>query len=600
MEHVKWRDIARYIWSHWRLVPVKLAIVAASLLLMTGAEILLPLFSGKLVDVLSQGPMSSHNAATEIVWALFAIGLIYAIARFVMDRVWLLVATTTMRKMVQDAFHRIQRFSTEWHNNAFAGATVRKVTRGQWAYDTMADVIVYGFIPSLLVVGGVIVLIAARLPLIALFLASMVLIYIGLNILAVTKYISHVNRLSNEQDSKVGAALADSITCNTVVKSFGAEVREDELFSDTISLWRERANVAWSRMTNTGFAQLLVLNIVRAGMLFMSLWFWSNGTATTGDVVLVLTSYFIIHGYLREIGHDIRMWQKGVNEIEDIVKFSSMQFGVADAEGALDFKPKDGEISFEDITFGYENQNRSIYSDFSISIAAGERVALIGKSGSGKSTFVKLVQRLYDPDSGTVTIDGENIADVTQSSLRSAIALVAQDPILFHRTLAENISYGRPDASMEEITLAAKRAHADEFIDALPKDYDTLVGERGVKLSGGERQRVAIARAFLADCPILILDEATSSLDSHTEQQIQSSIKELMVGRTTIVIAHRLSTIREVDRILVFDAGEIVEQGNHDELMAKDEGYYRTMILSQAMGDIIYDEIDEEQEKQVS
>jgi ATP-binding cassette subfamily B protein len=235
----------------------------------------------------------------------------------------------------------------------------------------------------------------------------------------------------------------------------------------------------------------------------------------------------------------------------------------------------------DQVTFGYQNAAEPLYRDFSLRIRPGERVALVGPTGGGKSTFVKLIQRLYDLDGGRILIDGQDIAAVTQASLRQAIALVPQDPSLFHRSVAENIAYGRPDATSDQIKIAARRARAHDFITRLPRGYDTLVGERGVKLSGGERQRVALARAFLADAPILVLDEATSSLDVETERQVQAAMDELMTGRTTIVIAHRLSTIRGADRILVFQNGRVVEEGRHGELIARGGAYARMNAVTE-------------------
>lgn len=250
---------------------------------------------------------------------------------------------------------------------------------------------------------------------------------------------------------------------------------------------------------------------------------------------------------------------------------------ISDIEGAAQIAPKAGRIEFDHVTFGYEDGASVLYKDFSLSIEAGQIVGLVGPSGSGKSTFVKLIQRLYDVSDGCIRIDGEDISKVDQASLRRSIALVPQDPHLFHRSLAENIAYGRPDASLDDINAAARKAHAAEFIEALPLGYDTLVGERGVKLSGGERQRVAIARAFLVDAPIVIFDEATSSLDTITEKHIQDAMAELMKGRTTIMIAHRLSTVRDVERILVFDKGRLVEEGDHQSLMQLPSGRYRAL-----------------------
>jgi ATP-binding cassette, subfamily B, bacterial len=234
------------------------------------------------------------------------------------------------------------------------------------------------------------------------------------------------------------------------------------------------------------------------------------------------------------------------------------------------------------VIFHYGGHRAPLYDDLSVDIRTGERIGLVGRSGSGKTTFVKLVQRLYDVSNGRILIDGQDIAHATQQSLRSQIAIVQQDPILFHRSLAENIAYGAPGASMAAIEQAARLANAHDFILRLPKGYGTLVGERGVKLSGGERQRVALARAFLADAPVLILDEATSSLDSESEALIQQAMERLMKGRTSVVIAHRLSTVRSLDRILVFDRGEIVEQGTHTALIARADGIYRSLFERQA------------------
>jgi ATP-binding cassette subfamily B protein len=261
---------------------------------------------------------------------------------------------------------------------------------------------------------------------------------------------------------------------------------------------------------------------------------------------------------------------------------------VVDRPNAPDFEPGAGKIAFEHVSFGYKNASDALYSDFSLEIAPGETVALVGPTGSGKSTFVKLVQRLYDVDAGAILIDGQDVRSVTQASLRRSIALVPQDPALFHRSLRENIAYARPDASMEDVIACARRARAHDFIEKLPFGYDTEVGERGVKLSGGERQRVALARAFLADAPVLILDEATSSLDVETEREVQAAMAELKQGRTTIVIAHRLSTVREADRILVFNQGRIVEQGKHAELISARGLYARLNAMSR--GDVLNEE----------
>jgi ATP-binding cassette subfamily B protein len=278
------------------------------------------------------------------------------------------------------------------------------------------------------------------------------------------------------------------------------------------------------------------------------------------------------------------MLQRSVNEMEEMVQLHREPLGVADAPGAKDLRITAGEVRFEHVTFRYAGQVTPLYRDLGVRIAPGERVGLVGRSGSGKTTFVKLIQRLYDVTEGRIEIDGQDIARATQASLRSQIAIVQQEPILFHRSLAENIAYARPEASPGQIERAARLANAHMFIERLPRGYQTLVGERGVKLSGGERQRVALARAFLADRPILILDEATSSLDSESEALIQDAMDRLMVGRTSIVIAHRLSTVRAMDRILVFEHGHIVEEGSHETLLHRPHGHYRRLFERQSSG----------------
>jgi ATP-binding cassette, subfamily B, bacterial len=328
-----------------------------------------------------------------------------------------------------------------------------------------------------------------------------------------------------------------------------------------------------------------------------AIWLWWQGRATPGGVTFVLTSYFIVHGYLRDVGQHVANLQRSVNEMEDLVEMHVLPLGVADRPDAEPIRIGRGEVLFDRITFRYGAHTEPLFHDFTLRIEAGERVGLVGHSGSGKTTFVKLLQRLYDLHDGRILIDGQEIARAAQVSLRSQLALVPQEPLLFHRSLAENIAYARPEATAAEIERAAQLANAHDFIIRQPKGYATLVGERGVKLSGGERQRVALARAFLANAPILILDEATSSLDSESEALIQEAMQRLIVGRTAIVIAHRLSTVRMLDRILVFEQGRVVEEGTHDALVRRTEGTYKRLFERQALGLFVEeDDMDEAEE----
>ena len=582
------REASVFVWRYWRQVPWLLSGAFVTMALATLCDVFLPVFAGRLIDSLADVAFAEQSARVgDAYWALAAfvgISVAFHLFREVSYRFWIPLTTISMRRIIGDAFYRVQRFSADWQANSFAGATVRKISRGMWAYDEFADTIYIGYLPAAIVLVGITANLMVHWLLMGVFVLVAVSIYLVVSILLVSLYVAPANEIMNESDSAVGAAMADAVSCNATVKSFGAEKREDKRFFDVADLWRRRARKAWSREINGGTVLSVMSLLLQAGLLSLALWYWSRGQATAGDVTFVMTSYFVIHGYLREIGQHVRNMQKAINEIEDLVGFQNQVIDVADRETASDLRAAGGAIAFDGVTFRYGNQQTPIYADFSLRIGAGERVALVGPSGSGKSTFVKLVQRLYDVDHGEIRIDGQDIAGATQESLRRAIALVPQDPALFHRSLAENIAYARPEASREEIEQAARRAHAHDFIQRLPQGYETLVGERGVKLSGGERQRVALARAFLADAPILILDEATSSLDSITEAQIQEAIEELMEGRTTIVIAHRLSTVRSVDRILVFRDGCIVEQGTQQELLARDDGHFRELLAMQIEG----------------
>jgi ATP-binding cassette subfamily B protein len=482
----------------------------------------------------------------------------------------------------RDAFARVQRFSTDWHANSFAGSTVRKITRGMWALDLLNDTILMALLPSLLVLLGSMILLGLHWASLGLVVGLGALIYVAMTVVFSTRYIAPAASVSNAWDTRVGGMLADALTCNAVVKSFGAEAREDARLAGVVGRWRRRVKRTWLRYTYSSTAQLAVLLCLRTAVIGGSLLLWMVGRASPGDVTFVLTSYFIIHAYLRDIGMHINNLQRSVNDMEELVAIHGEPIGIADAADARPIAVAGGRIMFEDVMFHYGGHRTPLYRGLSVDIRAGERVGLVGRSGSGKTTFVKLVQRLHDVSGGRILIDGQDIAKATQYSLRSQIAIVQQDPILFHRSLAENIAYARPGAGMAAIEQAARLANAHEFILRLPKGYGTLVGERGVKLSGGERQRVALARAFLADTPVLILDEATSSLDSESEALIQEAMARLMKGRTAIVIAHRLATVRSLDRILVFEHGEIVEQGIHTALAARPGGIYRGLFERQA------------------
>jgi len=577
------RVVIPFVFRHWLNQPWLTLTIAFGLLGATVADLLMPIYSGHLVDALTLGAgnPAARQAALAAFGAIVALGLTSIILRMIGLRAIVPFTLKIMSDVARDAFVRVQRFSTDWHANSFAGSTVRKVTRGMWALDLYNDTILMALLPSLMVLLGSVVLLGLHWTSLGLVIAIGALIYVSMTVAFSTQYIAPAARVSNAWDTKVGGTLADALTCNAVVKSFGAEQREDARLMRVIDRWRRRVNRTWLRYISTNAVQLSVLLCLRGSVIGGSLLLWLAGKASPGDVTYVLTSYYIIHAYLRDVGMHVNNLQRSVNDMEELVEIHDQPIGIADAADAAPIAIDGGRIQFEDVTFHYGGHRAPLYDGLSIDIRAGERVGLVGRSGSGKTTFVKLVQRLYDISGGRILIDGQDIARATQQSLRSQIAIVQQDPILFHRTLAENIAYGAPGASMAAIEQAARLANAHDFILRLPKGYGTLVGERGVKLSGGERQRVALARAFLADAPVLILDEATSSLDSESEALIQEAMVRLMKDRTSIVIAHRLSTVRSLDRILVFDRGEIVEQGTHAALTARRDGIYRSLFERQ-------------------
>jgi ATP-binding cassette subfamily B protein len=573
-------QVMAFIARYWRRRPLLMAATVGLTLVAIGFELWIPTASQNLIEAATRGP--KHTNIAWVAWIVFVgVYVTAAVIRNTAIRFWNPLAAHTMQEMTDEAFHRVQSFSADWHGDTFAGATVRHITRAMWGYDMVADAVVLWIGPALIVLVGLSVQMMLRWPLVGGFSLTMVVIYVSAVVLFSNFYVRKANMKSVALDSRIGAALADSISSNPTVKGFGAEPREEQRFADVTRSWREATMITWNRYMNVWLFQNLMLTLLQAGLTGLLVLRWTQGRASAGDVAFVITSFLLMSGYLRNIGDNIRMAQKALADVEDVARYATIAPQVADLPDAPAFIGESGEIVFDRVSFSYKTAETPIYDHFSLRIAPGERLALVGPTGSGKSTFVKLVQRLYDVQGGRVLIDGQDVAAVSQGSLRRGIAVVPQDPALFHRTIAENIAYARPDATPEEIALAAKRARAHDFIARLPKGYDTLVGERGVKLSGGERQRVAIARAFLADAPILVLDEATSSLDVETEREVQAATEDLMRGRTTIVIAHRLSTIRHADRILVFQDGRVVEEGRHGELVAKGGAYARLNAVAE-------------------
>ena len=571
-QRISFVETVQFCWGFFKRFPLFVFLAYFCITLNILAELLHPLALGWLVDYVSAIPEPTYENFVTGFWLAMILvfqGVFYHLTQRGAHFLNCYTDSRVERLVAAETLDRVQHFSADWHANAFAGSIVTKIKRAMRAVHDFYDIFCYDIYPVIGVTVGIIILVTLRSPVLGLIFFVFSIFYTILSILLATQYVAPKNREANLHDNYIGAALADTLSSNATVKSFAGEQRENTKFGKVSYLWMIAARWSWIRGNIVALTQAIIINGLKFVIMGGAVYLWYKGTFTPGDVAFMFSGYGMIMGYLRTIGDRIRDMNQAMNDMEDTIIFHQTPIQVKNTPGAKVMNVNKGEIEFKDISFEYPNQTSAVYEDFSLTIQAGQKIALVGHSGSGKSTFVKLLQRLYDVQKGEVVIDGQNIAKVTQESLRDNIALVPQDPILFHRSLAENIAYGKPSATMEEIEKAAKLAHAHEFIDKLPNRYDTLVGERGIKLSGGERQRVAIARAILADCPILVLDEATSSLDSESEKLIQDALHHLLEGRTSIIVAHRFSTIKEVDRILVFEEGEIIEDGSFEALIEK-------------------------------
>ncbi len=576
-----------FLFQYWRRETAVVAMAVVGIAVATTADLLLPVYSGKIIDALATAHVAKrdalHSALTSLA-VMAALGIVVVLGRWLSMVGYTRLTIRLMTRFAEDTFSRIQHLSTEWHINNFGGATLRSITRGMWATQAVNRAVLISLLPAMVVLFGSTILIGYRWPLLGSCIAVSALLYSCLSVILSLRYVEPSYRLANLHDSRLGATMSEILTCNSVVKAFGAELNEEQCLRRSVRKWSRRAYRAWSRSNDSGNIQLAALFIFRLAVLVYSMFLWFYDRATPGDITFVLTSYFLLHAYLREIGQTVANLQAGLADMEGLVAYRETPVGVSDSTDAVAANIKQGDIRFDGVEFRYPRRSIPLFHNLNLHIPPSQKVGLVGCSGSGKTTLIKLLQRLYDVDAGRIMIDDLDIRGMLQSTLRSQIAIVPQDPILFHRSLAENIGYGRPGATRQEIEAAARAANADEFILRQPHAYQTRVGERGIRLSGGERQRIALARAFLADAPIVILDEATSSLDSESEMLIHDAVSRLMVGRTCIVIAHRLSTIRSLDRILVLVDGEIVEDGRHEELIQLASGTYRHLAEVQALG----------------
>jgi ATP-binding cassette subfamily B protein len=526
-----------------------------------------PEIVGQLITILII--ISGNSAASWVCWRIMGFSYVY-------------YSSLVMSELFNLCFAKLHLHSFSYFNNNFVGTLVKRV---QWfvkAYEGVSDRIIYELGTLLINITFIVIVLFLRNYYLGMVILLWLVVFMTINYFF-SKYKYKYDLARNEAQSEATGYLADTVTNNANVKLFNAYSREKQGFADKQEKVRRLMNFSWSLNEVFTAIQGLFMISLEVGMFYLAIKLWQENLITLGDFVLIQAYLINIFQRIWNFGRTIVRIYEGLSDAEEMTVILNTEPEIQDIPKAKNLLVNKGMIDFNEVGFNY-HQTREVLKNFNLTIKPGERVAIIGPSGAGKTTIAKIILRMYDLSAGKILIDGQNIAQVTQESLWENISLVPQDPILFHRPLQENIRYGNPKASKKDIISAAKAANCHEFIENLPEKYETYVGERGIKLSGGERQRVAIARAILHNAPILILDEATSSLDSESEKLIQDALDKLMKNKTVIVIAHRLSTIRKMDRIIVVDQGKIIEEGTHQNLINKQGGIYKKLWELQAGG----------------
>lgn len=480
-----------------------------------------------------------------------------------------------MTNISVECFEYLHKHSYRFFTNNFAGALVKKVSRLIRGFERVGDKIYWDLGSMglrLLIILGTLTYLH---PLLGAVMGAWTAIFLAANYL-LSRYKFKFDIARSEFDSKVTGVLADTIVNNTNIKLFSGLKSEIAAFTEVNQKWAGKVKKSWDVNAHIEAGQAAFMILLEFTVLYSSIKLWEKDLIQIVDFFLIQTYLLEMFHQLWNFGRHLRDLYEALAESEEMTVILNTPIEIKDSERAKNLAVHTSKVEFKNANFAYSDEE-SVIKNLSFTIKPGEKIALIGPSGGGKSTIVKLLLRLFDLQKGKILIDNQDISAVTQDSLRKAIALVPQDPILFHRTLMENIRYGNRSATRQEIIAASKMAHCHEFISKFHKSYNTYVGERGIKLSGGQRQRVAIARAILSNAKILILDEATSSLDSESEKLIQDALTNLIKNKTTFIIAHRLSTIMNTDRIFVLDNGRIIEEGTHADLVSKESGLYKKL-----------------------
>jgi ATP-binding cassette subfamily B protein len=570
-------------WPHVRRRPLLLGAVLASTVAMEAAVLAAPWYLRQFFNALAaQGPSEAAAAALlSTLWVIAALWVADRLLKRAQDIANVYLQAGIMASLYEKTFAYLMGHSHSFFVSSFSGALTHKVSRYTRAFEGILDAILLQFVPAALFVAGATAVLFMRHPLLGAALGAWCVLFVWFQAL-IGRLRQPVRRARSEADTKVTGALSDAIANQSSVALFSGLSHERGRLRAVVSDWHQKTLRNWLVDGWIWGAIGLFVVAIQVGLMWGAVLLWKQGLLTVGDFVLIQSYLLTVFNLLMSIGFNLRRFYDAFADAGEMLAILQTPHEVRDKRGARHLAIESGQVWFDDVSFNF-HEGAPVLRQLNLAIAGGERVALVGPSGAGKSTVTKLLLRLYDVDSGEIKIDGQDIAGVTQDSLRDAIAFVPQEPALFHRSLMENIRYGWRDATDAQVIEAAKKAHCHEFIERLPQGYETLVGERGVKLSGGERQRVAIARAILKDAPILVLDEATSSLDSGSEALIQDALETLMRGKTVIVIAHRLSTIMKMDRIIVMEAGAVVAQGTHLQLV-RERGLYQKLWSIQAGG----------------
>jgi ATP-binding cassette subfamily B protein len=569
------KSLLPYLWEFRGRVVLALAFLALAKV----ATVSVPLVLKEIVDALSP-----TNATLALpVFLLVAYGALrLANSTFgeLRDAVFAKVTQRSIRRVALRVFEHLHNLALRFHLERQTGGMSRDIERGTAGIRFLLNFMLFNILPTILEIGFVAAILLVKYdPWFCIVTLVTLVVYIAFT-LWVTEWRMIFRRNMNEMDSKANTRAIDSLLNYETVKYFNNEGFEARRYDETLQSWEKAAvrNQTSLSLLNIGQGA-----VIAAGVTILMLMAGQGvvrGTMTIGDLVLVNAFLIQLYMPLHFLGFVYREIRHSLADMERMFGLLAQHTEVSDHPDARDLHIRGGEIRFEHVGFGYDNR-RMVLQDVSFDVPSGHKVAVVGASGAGKSTLSRLIFRFYDSTTGRILIDGQDIRDVTQKSLRRAIGIVPQDTVLFNDTIYYNIAYGHPDATREQIIEAARSAHIHEFVETLPDKYDTIVGERGLKLSGGEKQRVAIARTLLKNPPILVFDEATSALDSRTEKAIQAELQEIATNHTTLVIAHRLSTIMDADQILVMEHGQIVERGTHGELLTQGGAYAHMWALQQ-------------------